>query len=102
MGLRSNVCTYIPLALKELRIHMQIHDFVAIHLVVITADNLNACIHLLYFCSFSRVNQDSMLREYKDGLRKAILRNRMSFARLTHCLQLLVMLYCSCIAIIRH
>ena len=46
--------------------HMQIHDFVAIHLVVITADNLNECIHLLYFCSF-------MLREYKDGLRKAIL-----------------------------
>ena len=24
---------------------MQIHDFVAIHLVVINADNLNACIH---------------------------------------------------------
>ena len=46
--------------------HMQIHDFVAIHLVVITADNLNTCIHLLYFCSFSSVNQDSMLREYKD------------------------------------
>ena len=45
---------------------MQIHDFVAIYLVVITADNLNACIHLLYFCSFSSVNQDSMLREYKD------------------------------------
>ena len=45
---------------------MQIHDFVAIHLGVITADNLNACIHLLYFCSFSHVNQDSMLREYKD------------------------------------
>ena len=55
--------------------HMLIHDFVAIHLVVITADNLNACIHLLYFCSFSHVNHDSMLGEYKDGLRKAILRN---------------------------
>ena len=28
----------------SLRIHaFQIHDFVAIHLVVITADNLNAC-----------------------------------------------------------
>ena len=53
MGLRSNVCIYMHLALKELRMHMQTHDFVAIHLVVITADNLNACIHLLYFCSFS-------------------------------------------------
>ena len=32
---------------RSLRIHaLQIHDFVAIHLVVITADNLNASIHL--------------------------------------------------------
>ena len=46
--------------------HMQIHDFVAIHLVVITADNLNARTHLLYFCSFSRGNHDIMLREYID------------------------------------
>ena len=40
----------------SLRIHaFQICDFVAIHLVVINADNLNACIHLLHFCSFSCV-----------------------------------------------
>ena len=38
----------------SLRVHeFQIHDFVAIHLVVITADYLNARIHLLHFCSFS-------------------------------------------------
>ena len=40
----------------RLRVHaFQVHDFVAIHLVVITADNLNACIHFLHFCSFSHV-----------------------------------------------
>ena len=58
---------------------MYLHMHLYLHLLVITADNLNACIHLLYFCSFSHVNQDSMLREYKDGLRKAILRNKMPF-----------------------
>ena len=56
------------------------YRFVAIHLVVITADNWNACIHLLHFCS---MNKDSMLREYKDGLRKAILRNSDTFCK-TH------------------
>ena len=70
---------------------MQIHDFVAAHLVVITADNLNACIHLLYFCNFSRVNQHSMLREYKDGLRKAIL-NSVSLG----CLLQDSLIVCSC------
>ena len=69
-----------------------VHDFVAIHLVVITADNLNACIHFLYFCSFSHVNQGSMLREYKDGLRKAILRNSM----LLGCLLQDSLIICSC------
>ena len=83
--------------------HMQIHsDFVDIHLV---ADNMNACIQLLCFCSFPHVNHDSMLREYKDHLRKAILRNsvhvvRMPFASLTHRLQLLLMLVYSAVALL--
>ena len=46
-----------------------------LYTLVIAADNLNACLHLLYFCSSSHVHSDSMLRENKDGLRKAILRN---------------------------
>ena len=69
---------------------MQIHsDFVDIHLV---ADNLNACIQLLCFCSFPHVNHDSMLREYKDHLRKAILRNNV----LLGCLLQVSLIVCSC------
>ena len=64
---------------------MQIHDFVAIHLV----DNLNACIHLLYFCSFSHAK--GMLRDYKDGLRKPI-RNSV----LLGCLLQDSLIVCSC------
>ena len=72
--------------------HMQIHDFVAVHLVVITTDNLNACIHLLCIYSFSHVNHDSILREYKDSLRKAILRNSV----LLGCLLQVSLIVCSC------
>ena len=46
------------------------------------------------------MNQNSMLMEYKDGLRKAILRNKMPFARFTHCLQLLLMIVNSAVALL--
>ena len=50
---------------RRLRVHaFQVDDFVAIHLVVITADNLNACIHFLYFCS----SQCSMLKMVSERL----------------------------------
>ena len=69
---------------------MHMRDYVAIHLVVITADNLNAS--FFYFCSFSRVNQDSVLTECKDGLRKAILRKSV----LLGCLLQDSLIVCSC------
>ena len=52
----------------------------------LSGHNLNACIHLHHFCLYS------MLREYKDGLRKAILRNNM----LLGCLLQDSPIVCSC------
>ena len=46
------------------------------HLVVITADKLNAGIHLFHFSCGNQIKiKDSILREYKRGHRKAIPRN---------------------------
>ena len=52
----------------------------AIHLVVITAENLNACIYLLYFCGFSRMTKGvSVPRPYFTA--PNVLHHRYVFSR---------------------
>ena len=64
---------YLHRRLNEFK-NSQIHDLWLYTRVVITADNLMRV--LISFTSVAS-HMYSMLRDYKDGLRKPILRNRM-------------------------